>query len=662
MDEHLGVVELAGDHGAPRAVQRDVGAGAWVARVGRDAVERLDRHVGARDVVELEQEVDLPRARADGELGVAGGVGQGEELVGPGQAALGGVGAVGGDVALVEDVGQRRRVVEPARDAQRLLDEVLAALRLIGVVQRDGEAHEQAGAQRAAVGRQAVERLLEHGDEVVVDHPGRQAEAAQAERRATEQVGVAHAPRELDGGQQRGARSVAARLHLRLPAQEQQLAAAGLVGLGQQVEGAQRRVEEVGGALVGQRGQSLVPGAVGVLQRLGGIADGSRLDEVVGQLGLARRGALQRLAHRGVQPGAAGGGEVAVERLADEAVGEAEGAGRPRRLLEQLHGERLVEALEEVGAADPGRPLDGGELEVAALDGGHLEGLTDLGAQRQQALADRVADAVGQRHALAQRLVDAALGHEQAHDLVGVEGVALGQLVQRVHELLGRVGAAAVDDQCAQVVVREAAEVEAHAEARELPEHGLDLGPAPRARLVMRGDDEHAGLAQRAREEGEQQQRRQVGGVEVVEEHDQRLARRGVAQEDGDGVEQREARLLGLEVAGLGQVQALAQLGRELGHPPRAGAELRAQGVVVAVGCERTHDLHPWPEGGGAAAVPAARPRDAMPVGRGALAERGGQAGLADAGLPGEQDEAAVPRRRLLERGVEIGQLAGAPE
>ena len=226
----------------------------------------------------------------------------------------------------------------------------------------------------------------------------------------------------------------------------------------------------------------------------------------------------------GVQPGAPRGGEVAVERLADEAVGEAERAGRPRRLLEQLHGERLVEALEEVGAADARGPLDGRELEVAALDGGHLERVADLGAQRQQALADGVADPVGQRHALAQRLVDAALGHEQAHDLVGVEGVALGQLVQGVHELLGRVGAAAVDDQRAQVVVLEAAEVEAHAEARELAEHGLDLGPAPRPRLVVGGDDQHARLAQRAGEEGEQQQRRQVGGVEVVEEHDERLA------------------------------------------------------------------------------------------------------------------------------------------
>ena len=290
------------------------------------------------------------------------------------------------------------------------------------------------------------------------------------------------------------------------------------------------------------------------------------------------------------------------------------------------------------------------ELEVAALDGGHLERLEDLGAQRQQAPADGVADAVGQRHALAQRLVDAALGHEQAHDLVGVERVALGQRVQRVHELLGGVGAAAVDDQRAQVVVLEAAEVEAHAEARQLAEDGLDLGPAPRAGLVVGGDHEHARLAQRPGQEGEQQQRGQVGGVEVVEEHDERLARRGVAQEDGDGVEEREARLLGLEVAGLGQVQALAQLGRELGHPARAGAELGAQRVVVAVGRDRAHDLHPRPEGGRAAAVPAARPRDAVAVGRGALAERRGQARLADAGLAGEQDQAAVAGRRLLER------------
>jgi hypothetical protein len=45
-----------------------------------------------------------------------------------------------------------------------------------------------------------------------------------------------------------------------------------------------------------------------------------------------------------------------------------------------------------------------------------------------------------------------------------------------------------------------------------------------------------------------------------------------------------------------------------------------------------------------------------------ALAQRGGQARLADARLAREQHEATVPRRGLLERRLQIGQLACAPE
>ena len=180
---------------------------------------------------------------------------------------------------------------------------------------------------------------------------------------------------------------------------------------------------------------------------------------------------------------------------------------------------------------------------------------------------------------------------------------------------------------------------------------------------MVGGDHEHARLAQRAGEEGEQQQRRQVGGVEVVEEHDERLARRGVAQEDGDGVEEREARLLGLEVAGLGQVQALAQLGRELGHPARAGAELGAQRVVVAVGRDararsaptartrarrRRPSRGPTRRGG-------RRPRRARPA-------RWPGASCRCPGSPVSSTRPPWPGGRLLERGVEIGQLAGAPE
>ena len=154
-------------------------------------------------------------------------VGQREELLRPGQAALGGVGPVGGDLALVEDVGQRRRVVEPARDAERLLDELLAALRLrrSSTARRPGaRAAARAARCRRAAGRCSASSSTATRSSSTM--PGERPKPPRLSAARAEQVGVVHAPGELDGGQQRRARRVAARLHLRLPAQEQQLAAA----------------------------------------------------------------------------------------------------------------------------------------------------------------------------------------------------------------------------------------------------------------------------------------------------------------------------------------------------------------------------------------------------------------------------------------------------
>ena len=118
------------------------------------------------------------------------------------------------------------------------------------------------------------------------------------------------------------------------------------------------------------------------------------------------------------------------------------------------------------------------EVEVAPLHGGDLERLEDVGVQRQQAPADRVAHRVGQHpRAVPGRPVDPPLGDQESHDLVGVERVALGQRAQGADELLGGLGAAAVHDQRAQILVLEAREVQAPAEARQLAEDRLDLGP-----------------------------------------------------------------------------------------------------------------------------------------------------------------------------------------
>jgi cell pole-organizing protein PopZ len=256
----------------------------------------------------------------------------------------------------------------------------VAAVGLVAPVDRDGEADEQARAQRAVGRVDGGERLLEHRDEPVVDDAGGEAEAAEAQRRAAEEVGVAEAAGELEGLEQARAGGVLAGVHLRLAAREDELAAALLVGLARQVERPERGVEEVGGLLVGERAQRLVARPFGVVEGAALVARRRGLDEVVGELeepGAARAGpgALERLADRAVQPRAADRAQVVVERLADEAVGEAEAAGLARRLVEQVQGERLVEALEQLGSRDAGGALERCDAEAAAGDGGDLERL-----------------------------------------------------------------------------------------------------------------------------------------------------------------------------------------------------------------------------------------------------------------------------------------------
>ena len=218
--------------------------------------------------------------------------------------------------------------------------------------------------------------------------PGERPKPPRRERGAAEQVVVAELLGERDGLEQAVARGVLAGVHLRLAAGEHELAAALLVGLGGEVEDPQRGVEQVGRLLVGERAQRLVAGALGVVERALRVARRGGLDEVVGELeqpGAAGPGAraLERLADRPVQPRAADRAQVVVERLADQAVGEAEAAGLARRLGEQVQRERLVEALEQLGPRDAGRALERRDPEAAAGDGGDLEG----GARRRGSAA-----------------------------------------------------------------------------------------------------------------------------------------------------------------------------------------------------------------------------------------------------------------------------------
>ena len=98
--------------------------------------------------------------------------------------------------------------------------------------------------------------------------------------------------------------------------------------------GLQRALEVVGGLLVGDERQRALARAHRVVDRLRELARGRRDEEVVRELGDVRLGIggvelLEREPDGAVQEAAALRAEVVVERLADEAVGEAVGADRP---------------------------------------------------------------------------------------------------------------------------------------------------------------------------------------------------------------------------------------------------------------------------------------------------------------------------------------------
>ena len=509
-------------------------------------------------------------------------------------------------------------------------------------------------------GPQRAQRGLQDRDELVVDDPGGEAEAAHRDRRPRAQLGVAGRLGELDRAAQRAARRVAAGLHQRLAAGEQQAPAPALVGLGRVRERGEGGVEELGGALVGQARERLVPRALGVGEGAGRVGGRGALDEVVGQLAGGRVLALERVADGHVQRRAPGAGQIPVDRLADQAVHEAHAGDRPGGVLDELADDRGVQALERLGAGEARRPVERGHGEDPPLDGADLQQLAGLGRQRQQAPADRVAHAVGQRRAgaLVERAAEPALRREQPHDLVGVQRVAVGQLQQRAHQRLRRLAAAAVQHERAEVLVGEAAEVQVPAEAGELAEDRLELGIAARAGVVVGRDDEHRHPADHARDEGQQQQRRLVGGLQVVDHDQQRPVGGERAQEERDPVEEREARAVGLQrVAALGQAEALAQLGGQADDPAGAGAERGAQLVVGGARGELADHLDPGPERRRAAAVPPARPHDAGAGAAGLLAQRLRQARLADARLARELDQRAAARGRLGERGGEALEL-----
>ena len=106
----------------------------------------------------------------------------------------------------------------------------------------------------------------------------------------------------------------------------------------------------------------------------------------------------------------------------------------------------------------------------------------------------------------------------------GLPSVAV---VDRAHDAVGRPAAGDALDDLGDVALAQPAQRQPLAVADDVAERRGELGVQPRLGLAVGADDEDRRVAQVDGEEAEQQQRRVVGAVQVVEdEHERPLRRR----------------------------------------------------------------------------------------------------------------------------------------
>ncbi len=184
----------------------------------------------------------------------------------------------------------------------------------------------------------------------------------------------------------------------------------------------------------------------------------------------------------------------------------------------------------------------------------------------------------------------------------------------------------------------------------QLAQHPGQRVVAAELDVAVGADDQQARGADLAGHVLEQQQRGLVGPVQVVEEQDHRAVARGRDQEARDRVEQPEARLLALGGPGRLDVEALGDLGHELGDLGGAGAHLPRHRHRVGVAHVAADRLHPGPVGGRALVLAAAAPVDAGAADLGVGGELLRGARLADPRLADQQQQPAAARERARRR------------
>ena len=275
------------DRDPPRALQRHERHRPAVARRRGQPLGRLDRHVRAGQVVELEQQVDVAAARVERQRRLARALGQREQRLQPLEPLHGVVGPARRKLRRRQRERERHVVAEAPGHLERLVRELDAARQRVRPVQRGRQRAEQAHAQRVVAGPDALERLDEQRDMGVVDEARRQRERGGAERRARERVVRADRARSHDRLLERLARGRPAGARLGGAQAEQQRGAPRDVGL-EQRERFERAREQLDRLLVGEALERALGRALRVVDGLREVPARRRRQEVVRELGQVR--------------------------------------------------------------------------------------------------------------------------------------------------------------------------------------------------------------------------------------------------------------------------------------------------------------------------------------------------------------------------------------
>ena len=184
-----------------------------------------------------------------------------------------------------------------------------------------------------------------------------------------------------------------------------------------------------------------------------------------------------------------------------------------------------------------------------------------------------------------------------------------------------------------------------------------------RVDIAIRGHDEQAAVVQPAGDKLQQEERRLVGGMQVVEHDDERAVLRSASEEPAHGLEHLKARARlrqGRRVAELGE--ELAYLGQELRQERGSGSELGPQGVRVRIAQMHLEGLDPGPVRRGAARLPRAPDQDLRTARARLLHQSVGKAALSDSRLAGHEHHASVAGERFIQAGHQLGELPVAAD